>query len=92
MINKFISTKCSRWFNKLFANINGYFWLPCPLCGQNFGGHEWNGREQLIMTGHGTGTGVCHNCIPEAIKYNKEWNKNNPGKEFIRLTIRDEHR
>lgn len=20
----------------------GYFWLPCPLCGQHFGGQEWD--------------------------------------------------
>jgi hypothetical protein len=23
-----------------YANQHGYFWLPCPLCGVPFGGHE----------------------------------------------------
>lgn len=23
-----------------FARAHGYFWLPCPLCGIHFGGHE----------------------------------------------------
>ena len=30
-----------RLFNKNYANSMGYFWLPCPLCGESFGGHEW---------------------------------------------------
>ena len=30
-----------RFLHKLYANINGYFWLPCPICGEMFGGHEW---------------------------------------------------
>lgn len=29
-----------RFLNKLYANAFGYFWLPCPVCKENFGGHE----------------------------------------------------
>ena len=29
-----------RYFHKLWAKFNGYFWMPCPVCGRNFGGHE----------------------------------------------------
>jgi hypothetical protein len=29
-----------RGFHKLYANLMGYFWLPCPVCGEMFGGHE----------------------------------------------------
>ena len=29
-----------RWVNQLYAELLGYFWLPCPLCGTPFGGHE----------------------------------------------------
>ena len=29
-----------RWLNRLYAYVRGYFWLPCPICGENFGGHE----------------------------------------------------
>lgn len=29
-----------RKFNKFYAWLFGYFWLPCPLCGKYFGGHE----------------------------------------------------
>lgn len=30
-----------RTFHRLYAKIVGYFWLPCPICGRYFGGHEW---------------------------------------------------
>ena len=29
-----------RLYNNFRALVGGYFWLPCPLCGQKFGGHE----------------------------------------------------
>ena len=51
-----------RWVHHLWANWNGYFWLPCPLCGGFFGGHEdWEG---VIPVGGQPGTyqGVCPEC------------------------------
>lgn len=29
-----------RLLHKLRARLFGYFWLPCPVCGRMFGGHE----------------------------------------------------
>ena len=29
-----------RSLNQLHAAVFGFFWLPCPLCGTYFGGHE----------------------------------------------------
>ena len=29
-----------RWLHRLYSELLGYFWLPCPLCGEMFGGHE----------------------------------------------------
>lgn len=29
-----------RLLNRIYAFLFGYFWLPCPLCGEMFGGHE----------------------------------------------------
>lgn len=37
-----------RWLNRLYAGLFGYFWLPCPLCGEYFGGHEWRGDNQDV--------------------------------------------
>ena len=28
------------FIKKCFANLMGYFWMPCPLCGKYFGGFE----------------------------------------------------
>jgi hypothetical protein len=36
-----------RWLNRLIAHLGGYFWMPCPLCGEMFGGHEWRERNGL---------------------------------------------
>ena len=33
-------TRYPRSLNRLYAAVYGYFWLPCPLCGTYFGGHE----------------------------------------------------
>jgi hypothetical protein len=29
-----------RRLNRIYAFLFGYFWLPCPACGEMFGGHE----------------------------------------------------
>lgn len=29
-----------RPLQRLYAFLFGYFWLPCPVCGEHFGGHE----------------------------------------------------
>ena len=56
---------CPRFINWVWSTWGGYFWLPCPICGQNFGGHEepsgtiWSGSS---------GKEVCRNCIEEAKK------------------------
>jgi len=55
-----------RWINWLYACFNAYFWLPCPLCGKKFGGHEWYAS---IDNGCGGGRGVCPEC--SLANYNK---------------------
>jgi hypothetical protein len=72
--------KLPRWLHKAWANFAGYFWLPCPLCGKEFGGHEWktNAPNNSIMTSWNTGSGVCPNCHSAAKIYNDKWMKANP--------------
>lgn len=60
----------SRWLNKLYANLNGYFWLPCPLCGKMFGGHESSGVG--LSTNPHSGELVCSDCEEEAERISKE--------------------
>lgn len=53
-----------RFFRKLRADLGGDFWLPCPVCGEMFGGFE-------IGSGHvtlpdGSKKCCCKNCDFEA--------------------------
>ncbi len=50
-----------RWLHRLYAFVMGYFWLPCPLCGEHFGGHEARGEDALWRE-YGRGQGVCPRC------------------------------
>lgn len=55
-----------RRLHRLYAKTAGYFWLPCPLCGQEFGGHEWRdiaGKSSTIAGDEpGKGIGICPDC------------------------------
>ncbi len=59
-----------RWINWLIALLGGYFWLPCPLCGKKFGGHENSGT---LMTSYSRGVCVCKKCKAEADRQNTEF-------------------
>ena len=62
MSNKKLSKP--RFIQAFYAFINGYFWLPCPLCGKYFGGHE-TAKDDLYI-GWGKGRCVCKECGEEA--------------------------
>jgi len=59
-----------RILHKWYAKLNHYFWLPCPVCGRYFGGHEKHGKQGIITkrekNEHGAeyeySTGVCEYC------------------------------
>ncbi len=36
-----------RLFHKIYAALFGYFWLPCPRCGDMYGGHEEFGGSNI---------------------------------------------
>jgi hypothetical protein len=57
-----------RWLAKLWAYFGGYFWLPCPVCGESFGGQEW---ARDLWIDEYSGCGVCANCVEEANRRNK---------------------
>ena len=64
-----------RWLNRMIAKFCGYFWLPCPICGEPFGGHESRGGH--LMVGLSSGIIVCYKdkCIREAEQRNNEANE-----------------
>jgi len=49
--------------------MGGYYWLPCPLCGEMFGGHEKHG---VLYYGVGGGETVCIDCADKAKDINRE--------------------
>lgn len=57
----------SRIKARAYARHNGYFWLPCPLCGEHFGGHEWLRDTAALSATINTDTpgifqGICPKC------------------------------
>lgn len=56
----------NRLWNRVRAFFGGYFWLPCPICGKNFGGHEIG--DGTLMTDPGGGLSVCRDCSEEATR------------------------
>lgn len=51
------------WRNKArrYAQRHHFFWLPCPLCGEPFGGQEWGGAG-IPTDQPGTSQGICAHC------------------------------
>lgn len=70
-------TMSSRQLAKRFARSRGYFWLPCPSCGEMFGGHEAEAAADLAdrlgtwpsipdpayPPGSGRGLCICPACV-----------------------------
>lgn len=64
MLHRFV-----RWVNHVYATLNGYFWLPCGLCGQWRGGHEWHHTNVGLITDRpGIRRGICDACAEEIME------------------------
>lgn len=74
-----------RFIQRIYAWLHGYFWLPCPICGEKFGGHEW---ADSLMTSWCSGEGVCPDCTDEANRRNKKFMKNYPAPPVIQYPDR----
>lgn len=59
-----------RWWHRIAAKAGGYFWLPCPSCGQSFGGHEWRTESEFAVVGK---WGVCPACTEYNSAHPDEW-------------------
>ncbi len=56
-----------RWAHHWYANVAGYFWLPCNLCSKPTAGHEWrNAGGHMSSTPDlddpHLGHGICPAC------------------------------
>ncbi len=61
--------KLRRRWEQYKAYLGGYFWLPCPICGEMFGGQEEHGR---LCLKNESGWRTCINCAKEARKRSEE--------------------
>lgn len=49
-----------RLLHCMWAKLFGYFWLPCPVCGKMFGGHEIHDLLTIpLITDDGRAKSVC---------------------------------
>lgn len=64
--------RSAKWFRLLvpyrwrpvhhaYADLCGFYWLPCPVCGVPFGGHEGGGHIPDAAPVNG-GSVVCSKC------------------------------
>lgn len=62
-----------RVYHWLYAHLFGYFWLPCPLCGRTFGGHE--APQGALLLSYGSGVSTCPDpaCVAEARRRSAEY-------------------
>jgi len=51
-----------RWLHRLYAKVFRYFWIPCPICGKMFGGHEAMKNGGVLWVSEHRGKCVCKNC------------------------------
>lgn len=61
--------KFPQFCHKIYAKLNGYFWLPCPICNEFFGGHE---NMAFLATDWYHGVQVCSNCEGVAKRFNRD--------------------
>jgi hypothetical protein len=53
-----------RDYQRRYAERYGYFWLPCVLCGEDFGGHEGGGSIPAGDMGFTDGVERSHTICP----------------------------
>ena len=54
-----------RAVHRVYANAMGYYWLPCVLCGREYGGHEIGGSIPDPTEGLGWSICICPFCTIE---------------------------
>lgn len=58
--------------HRLYAFIFGYFWLPCPKCGEMFGGHQRKPGPGASIDVGGRRMGVCPACDTPELRAERE--------------------
>jgi hypothetical protein len=67
VMRKFTRPRFIHW---VYAQLVGYFWVKCPLCGRWYGGHEDHGS---IPTSPYSGRSVCPQCKEEGRRISRKY-------------------
>jgi len=59
-----------RLLHRIYAWTRGRFWIPCPICKQGFGEHEWRDGHELWLTERDS-VAVCPHCGDRAAEKNR---------------------
>lgn len=51
-----------RRFHHAYATMFGFYWLPCPLCGREYGGHEAGKSIPDPIAGPPMYVMICSRC------------------------------
>lgn len=70
-----------RFLHEIYARWTGHFWLPCPICGRHFGGHE--AAEISLMSTASAGKLVCLKCNEKARHLNEKLFRDNPDVVYV---------
>jgi hypothetical protein len=67
-----------RLIQRAYAKVHGFFWLPCPVCGREFGGHEWadvDGLPSMVPDDRDPALshGICPDCTMQGYGYPHRW-------------------
>lgn len=61
-----------RGLHRIYAWWLGYFWRPCPVCGEFFGGHEVNSASFVASPDDPyRGKAVCPSCARDKVLVDK---------------------
>jgi len=54
-----------RWKNQVYAKANHLEWSACPICKENFGGHEVMGKARvaIVDSNNEVVSDLCSRCI-----------------------------
>ena len=80
-------SKLPRFVHHFYATVKGYFWLPCPICGKNFGGHEIDMHTTVLWSEPYRGSFTCRNpaCTKEARRRNAVHTERLRGKHVAKI-------
>lgn len=74
-------TEAERRWQERYARRNGFFWLPCPLCGHFFSGAEWRDIDGKVASipdekNPSIGHGICPSCTQAGLGVERDFEDN----------------